>query len=478
MGAQTNNAFSASTAGSGGDQSGVPGVTQTNGKGESIPQIDPQQAMAYYAQAGQEESAGIAAGNTAYQAALKNAGQEITEGYQQANQTLAPLSQASNQALTIMQQMMGITPVSPTANYGTQLLQIDPKLTSIADMINQANSATDATSRAALQQQINTQLQAAGTSGVTAAQAALTSLGSAPPQQITINNDGNGKYTVNDPMDPGIPSNSKSWTPQNLADLQADQAKQQQALTTYNQNQPLDQSALTAAQTQQQNLNSFNQSFNTNFAATPAQGYNAQQVAQKIEATPGYQFQLDQGNQQILRNQAAIGNLGTGNTQVALQNYGQNYAQNAYNGYMNNLSGIVNAGVGATTQTAANQANQGGYLSNIQQLGGQASDQALAAEGQAIGNASNLQGSTAYNAAALNTQNQMTAYLANQQASQQAQSSASNLAANLSGQSNQTNSANASGAGFYQGMNSVVNDAEAAGAASGWAVPQSNGGAA
>jgi len=92
MGAQTNNPYSKATAGESGDNSGGYGVTQTNGKYESVPQVDPGPALSYFSQSGQAEAQGITNGLPLYQAALTSAGQQITYGYEQGNQELQGLS--------------------------------------------------------------------------------------------------------------------------------------------------------------------------------------------------------------------------------------------------------------------------------------------------------------------------------------------------------------------------------------------------
>jgi hypothetical protein len=51
--------------------------------------------------------------------------------------------------------------------------------------------------------------------------------------------------------------------------------------------------------------------------------------------SPGYQFRLNQGNQNILSNQSATGNLASGRTLKALQEYGQDYASYEYDKFLN-----------------------------------------------------------------------------------------------------------------------------------------------
>jgi hypothetical protein len=470
MGAPKNNPFSNATAGQTGDNSGVSGVTQTNGKYQSVPQIDPTEALNYYAQAGQVMSEGVKTGNDAYQAALTTAAGQMTEGFANANTELKPLSDASNQALALYQRMLGITPTSATSEYANKLLTIDPTLTSTADLINQANSTADPDQAKAIQNQITNSLQQVGSQGVTAAQSAISALGAVPTVTPALSDN----QAATQALSTGFTGIGKLQTDaQSLVDNStAVNAQQTAASGAYQAAQATDQTAYTQALAQQASLNQFDQQFNQ--AYQPAQpGFTGQEITNQLASTPGYQFTLDQGNQQVLRNQAAVGNLGTGATQVALANYGQNLAQNTYNGYMSNLANLINVGIPATTQIAANQANQGGYLANLTQLGGQANNAAAQGEANAIGQADNNQAATSYNAAAMNTQLQYNAWAANQ--TKAATDAANSM--NLAQGAQQTATNNASGAGFYQGMNAVVNNGMNSSNGSGGSTVQSNGGA-
>lgn len=437
-----NNPDQEMTGGSGGGAGGY-GVTSTNiGKSKllQVPQIDPSQALAYFQQAGSAQTAAIQKGMDAFNADMATAAKQITDGYQQANNTLGPLSSASNAALTQELMMMGITPQAATASYGSQLLNIMPTLTATANLINQANAEADPVQRAALQQQITQQLTTTGTSGVSVAQAAITALGPSAP----VAPDVAVKETI-----PG----TGIIMPWNYLQAQ-DQQKANQATLTSNYNTSLatDQAALKTAQQQQADLNQFSNQFNQNYTPTLLQGYTGAQAGQILSNTPGYQFQLQQGDQQVLRNQAATGGLMTGNTAIALDTFGQNLAANTYNTYMGNLANIVNQGSGATTQIAANQANQAGYLSNISQTTAANTQQQQDAIGAAQAGALNNQGSASYNAAAYNAGAQNTVFnnVMMAQANQQAQ--AMNLAGSLTNSAQNTANQNQAGLGFYQGM--------------------------
>lgn len=95
-----------------------------------------------------------------------------------------------------------------------------------------------------------------------------------------------------------------------------------------------------------------------------------------IQSLPGYQFNMDQGNQSVQRDLAAKGLLGSGAAGKALTQYGQGYAMNASNQYLNGLQSIAGVGqtsVQATGQAGANAANQIGsnqiYAGNAQASG-------------------------------------------------------------------------------------------------------------
>jgi hypothetical protein len=93
--------------------------------------------------------------------------------------------------------------------------------------------------------------------------------------------------------------------------------------------------------------------------ATGANGApgNARAV-QNFQTGPGYQFQLDQGSQNILRNKAATGQLASGATDVDLQNYGQGQANQAYQQYIQNLAPFLQ-------QSTANAGGQGALYSGL-----------------------------------------------------------------------------------------------------------------
>lgn len=87
---------------------------------------------------------------------------------------------------------------------------------------------------------------------------------------------------------------------------------------------------------------------------------------QILSNLPGYQFQLQQGQQAVERNLAARGLLNSGAAGKALTQYGQGIAQNYSQQYLSgleSLAGLGQSSVQATGAAGANAANQiGGNL--------------------------------------------------------------------------------------------------------------------
>lgn len=84
------------------------------------------------------------------------------------------------------------------------------------------------------------------------------------------------------------------------------------------------------------------------------------QIQARLAQTPGYQFALDQGSQNVMRNQAATGQLNSGKTNLDLQRQGIGLADQTYQSYVQNLQPFLNynlgaAGGGANVQTGLGQ---------------------------------------------------------------------------------------------------------------------------
>ena len=106
-------------------------------------------------------------------------------------------------------------------------------------------------------------------------------------------------------------------------------------------------------------------------AASSTPDYNA-----ILSNLPGYQFQMQQGNQAVQRNLAAAGLLQSGAAGKALTQYGQGVASNYATQYVNGLQSLAGLGQTSVANTGAvgvNTANQIGanqiYSGNAQASG-------------------------------------------------------------------------------------------------------------
>lgn len=424
---------------------GISGVTATKSSGKNdtmagIPQVDNSQALQWFQQAADAQAKGYQEGLNYYSAALKNAGQAINAGMGQANATLRPMSSASNAAMNEQLKMMGLPPITATApaadlakGYG-----LSPQLQT--QMAN-AERITDPIQRAAAKEQIIQGLQKSAT--LTSADQAVfidqakKELG-APPQLAGIKNPEAFK-------NPADLETAKAYNQQQYAAQMAEYNKKLDTL--------VGQKGTDAYNANLQKVQELTNMYNNQYSPEAARGYTGAEVINKLEQTPGYQFNLDQGTRAIERQGAAKGMLGSTNTQLALQQYGQGLAQSTYQSYMQNLANITAQGAGATSQIAGNQYNTGQFQSQLQQAGGQAQMQTSRdianAQASALQNQAQLYAQTAqYNAG---LQNQAYAQQ-NAQQSQMAQQAISSAPGYM--QANQQQQESASyGQGFLSGNN-------------------------
>lgn len=196
---------------------------------------------------------------------------------------------------------------------------------------------------------------------------------------------------------------------QSAAQTQANAANQasQTQLSMFNQTrqslQPF-MSAGTSALSQLANIFGFGGGTGTGgtTGAAGSGGYNGAAALSQLTNTPGYQFELQQGQQALDHSGAAAGMTLSGSQLKAEQQFGQGFAQaNAYQPYINELNAVASqgenaaAGVGsqatatgqgvASSQLAAGQATASGQVANANILG-QATTQLLSGLGSSYGN--------------------------------------------------------------------------------------------
>jgi hypothetical protein len=124
--------------------------------------------------------------------------------------------------------------------------------------------------------------------------------------------------------------------------------------------------------------------------AYPGGSFTAPTAAQ-AQATPGYEFTLQQGQDAIQNSAAAQGNLLSGGTEASLDQYSQGLASGTYQQSFNNAQSLYNTNYNTWAQQQANQFNR---LASVAGLGQTTAGQ-LGQEGQqAASNVGNIDIST------------------------------------------------------------------------------------
>jgi hypothetical protein len=192
------------------------------------------------------------------------------------------------------------------------------------------------------------------------------------------------------------------------AAAQAAAAQQAQGLIQNNANQALG-TQQKASQQEQGNLQPYVQAGQTSLANLGATQPFKAPTAEQAAATPGYQFQLQQGLKSLQNSAAARGGLLTGGTSKAINDYAQgaaasnygntyNQALQSYQTNFGNQMGIAQLGANAGTNLSGleqgNANASGGILQNsaqeqAQQINnaGAARASGYAARGNMLGNA-------------------------------------------------------------------------------------------
>lgn len=105
---------------------------------------------------------------------------------------------------------------------------------------------------------------------------------------------------------------------------------------------------------------------------------------QGFQETPGYQFALDQGQAAIDGSAAARGNVFSGATLKAQQEYGQGLANQEYGNYLNRLTGQASQGMSAAGNLATAGANYASGAGNAYANMGNAQSAGIIGQGNAL----------------------------------------------------------------------------------------------
>lgn len=117
---------------------------------------------------------------------------------------------------------------------------------------------------------------------------------------------------------------------------------------------------------------------------------NAQAMQSALQNSPGYQFQLQQGNQNVNNQAAASGMQLSGNTLQSLNQYGQGLANTTYQQYLGNIGNSLNAYQGYV-------GDYQNYLGNLMNTVG-VGQAAAAGSAANIGNSAAMAGQASQNA--------------------------------------------------------------------------------
>lgn len=333
----------------------IPGVTaatiKKGGKGkpdEKVAQVDVSQALNWMQQAAKEQENSYLQGLGFYSQALGEAGTQIVQGFNQANSTLTPLSSSANAALNEQMRMMGLDPIPATQGIEQEISTYSNDL---ARQIEAANKLQDPQQRAIAKQDI------------------LNGINSLI-QEVPKDTPKPSLYVAQEMPDNVWRSRQQhaEWDAKEAAKV----AASQQAIDEWQQQQPAQALQTYQAALKNNSLTNLANKFSSQYGTTFDKGYTGEQITDRITATPGYNFQLNQGTDALVRQKNALGMLGSGNTLTALTEFGQNLATNYYGAYMDNLSKIVQQGSGATQAIANNQSTQGQLLGKLAEAGGQA----------------------------------------------------------------------------------------------------------
>jgi hypothetical protein len=114
---------------------------------------------------------------------------------------------------------------------------------------------------------------------------------------------------------------------------------------------------------------------------------NQEQRQGLFQASPGYQFRLDQGQKTLEASQAARGGLLSGGAAKELNQYSQGIASDEYSNYISQLMGLTGIGQNAANAMGNIEIGAGNSLADYTQAGGLAEAQKYANRGSAIGGA-------------------------------------------------------------------------------------------
>lgn len=370
------------------------------------------EAIRYFVQGAQQQEYYTQSGLSYFKQSLDAARADVTREYQNAISTLRPQETASRKALDEMMRFIGVDPAAATVGVSDRIKGLNPEVdtSGLASLIQRAEQERDPAKRAALKSQIDEafgQTESAFNQNLeqrlskemsTLSKPVYTDPGPAPQwKEFSDQNVYSTRNYVRGGDEIVAAYERASRDHQNK--VSAAQQLYQQQLTEYERQKEMMKNEMTAANTENLNqLSDLRNQFSNQYTSEYDKAYTGDQVMEKLSQTPGYQFQLEAGTKAIERQGAARGMLGSANTLLALQQYGQDLASNYYSNHLSNLGNIAQMGSGAVGKIADLYSQKGGLLAQINSQKGAATQEAYNLIGSAYMDAFSKSGDISYDA--------------------------------------------------------------------------------
>lgn len=160
------------------------------------------------------------------------------------------------------------------------------------------------------------------------------------------------------------------------------------------------------------NLRDYATDYANKYTDSGPQALSSQEISDRLTQTPEYQFAFEQGNQALQRSQSARGVLNSGNAAVEATQFGQNLANNVYQGHLQRLAQLSGMTLPTANQNISSIQNQGGLLSQAYQAAGAQRSGLLSSQAGQLAGVYSAQGNAATNAAVAQAQMQTQANMA------------------------------------------------------------------
>lgn len=173
--------------------------------------------------------------------------------------------------------------------------------------------------------------------------------------------------------------------------------------------------------------------FDAGFSEEPLQAKSSEEITAELENLPEFQFQFEQGQKALERSQAAKGELSSGRALQEATEFGQDLAQNVYQGHLSRLAGLAGMNLPVAQQGIASAQQQGQALFQSAAAGGSLQQRSLQDVARARQSAFNAQGQGLVQTGIAQAQMQLQADQFNAQQSASAASGFGQIAGSLLG---------------------------------------------